>query len=128
MSTHVANACSLQVARMQGSALLRMQGAVICEGPCIVQLMPSVPQVDTASPARSGLAWHPDGSLLAVAGPSHDVVLYERLSWDPVVHLEEGHSGDVDCLHFSPNGAHTLPPSDHRWCMWDYIRAHAWLP
>ena len=66
-------------------------------------------QVDTGSPARSGLAWHPDGSLLAVAGPANNIVLYERLSWHPVVHLEEGHTDAVNCLQFSPNGARTLP-------------------
>ena len=61
-------------------------------------------QVDVGSVARCGLAWHPDGSLLAAAGASNDIVVYERLSWDPVMELQDGHTGPVNCLQFSPNG------------------------
>jgi chromosome transmission fidelity protein 4 len=61
-------------------------------------------QIDRSSHERGGLAWHPDGSLLAVAGTSNNVVIYERLSWDPLYELEDAHSGPVKCLEFSPNG------------------------
>lgn len=60
-------------------------------------------QVDSASPARSGLAWHPDGSLLAVSDTNNGITVYEKLSWDPVIHLD-GHTAPVNCLKFSPNG------------------------
>ncbi len=60
-------------------------------------------QVDTASPARSGLAWHPDGSLLALSDTNNGITLYEKLSWDPIMHLD-GHTAPVNSLQFSPNG------------------------
>ena len=59
--------------------------------------------MDSASPARSGLAWHPDGSLLAVSDTNNGITIYEKLSWDPVTHLD-GHTAPVNCLKFSPNG------------------------
>ena len=69
-------------------------------------------QVDTGSAARNGLAWCADGSLLAVAGPADNIVLYDGLSWTPEGHLDDGHTGAVNCLQFSPNGAqpqHCIP-------------------
>ena len=62
-------------------------------------------QVDGASCARSGIAWHPDGgSLLAVPGRDDDVVFYERLSWAVAFALGGGHAGPVNLVSFSPNG------------------------
>lgn len=60
-------------------------------------------QVDFASPARCGLAWHPDGSLLALSDTSNGITLYEKLSWDPIMHLD-GHTAPMNSLEFSPNG------------------------
>ncbi len=62
-------------------------------------------QVDTASAARSLLAWHPDGSLLAVPGCDNDVTVYERLSWEPTFSLAGQHSAPVNAVCFSPDGA-----------------------
>ena len=56
--------------------------------------------------ARSQLAWHPDGgSLLAAPGTDHDVVLYERMSWEVAFALAGQHTADVSALAFSRNGA-----------------------
>ena len=56
--------------------------------------------------ARSQLAWHPDGgSLLAAPGTDHDVVLYERMSWEAAFALAGQHTADVSALAFSRNGA-----------------------
>lgn len=63
----------------------------------------SCEQVDSASTLRCGLAWHPDGSLLAVSDTNNGVTLYEKLSWDQVIHLD-GHTAPINCLSFSPNG------------------------
>lgn len=73
------------------------------------QYVPNSDQVDVGSASRCGLAWHPDGSLLAAAGASNDIVVYERLSWDPVMELQEGHDSPINCLQFSPNGEYLLP-------------------
>jgi WD40 repeat protein len=54
--------------------------------------------------AKSGLAWHPEGLDLAVAGPDNEIVLYERHNWEAHTHLEEAHSAPVTQLAFSPNG------------------------
>ena len=62
-------------------------------------------QVDTASAARSLLAWHPDGSLLAVPGCDNDVTVYERLSWEPTFSLAGQHSAPINAVCFSPDGA-----------------------
>lgn len=89
---------------------------------------------DHASAHRSRLAWHPDGSVLAVPGaevrhgvvwpvphpyactsasmisPSwmptiqNDIILYERLSWTTIKHLSGSHSKPVNAVSFSPNG------------------------
>ena len=39
-------------------------------------------KADYMSTYRCDVAWHPDGSILAVPGSENDVVLYERLSWE----------------------------------------------
>ncbi|CAL8470187.1 g9729 [Coccomyxa elongata] len=70
----------------------------------------AAPKVDSASPARSGLAWHPDGSLLAVSDTNNGITIYEKLSWDPVIHLD-GHTEPVNCLKFSPNGLYIASAS-----------------
>ena len=62
-------------------------------------------QVDTTSAARSLLAWHPDGSVLAAPGGDHDVTVYERLSWEPAFALAGGHSAPVNAVCFSADGA-----------------------
>ena len=62
--------------------------------------------MDRSSAIRCGLAWHPDGSLLAVAGTNNNVIIYERLSWEPLHQLDDAHTGLVNCLKFSPNGEH----------------------
>lgn len=54
--------------------------------------------------ARVGLAWHPEGLDLALAGPSSDIVMYERHNWQESGHLDGGHSAPVAVLAFSPNG------------------------
>ena len=54
--------------------------------------------------AKSGVAWHPEGLDLAVAGPDNEIVLYERHNWEAHSHLEEAHSEPVTHLAFSPNG------------------------
>lgn len=54
--------------------------------------------------ARAGVAWHPEGLDLAAAGPSNDIVLYERHNWQESSHLDGEHSDTVSCLAFSPNG------------------------
>ena len=61
-------------------------------------------QVDRSSAMRGGLAWHPNGSLLAVAGTNNSIVIYESLSWEPLHQLDDAHTGLVNCLRFSPNG------------------------
>ena len=62
-------------------------------------------QVDHLSPARCGLAWSPDGSMVAVPGHEHDVVCYERLNWKPLLTLRGGHTARVNLVAFSPDGA-----------------------
>jgi WD40 repeat protein len=62
-------------------------------------------QVDPASGRRLSVAWHPDGgTFLAVPGTEQDIVLLERLSWQPASYLTGGHKADVDTIAFSPNG------------------------
>ena len=56
------------------------------------------------SAARCGIAWAPDGSMLAVPGLDHDVVCYERLNWDAACFLRGEHTARVNHVAFSPNG------------------------
>jgi len=60
--------------------------------------------------AKSGIAWHPEGLDLAVAGADNEIVLYERHNWEAHCHLEEAHSAPVTHLAFSPNGGACLLP------------------
>ena len=62
-------------------------------------------QVDHLSPARCGLAWSPDGSMVAVPGHEHDVVCYERLNWKPLLTLRGEHTARVNLIAFAPDGA-----------------------
>ena len=43
--------------------------------------------------------------MLAVPASDNRVVLLERLSWEATTYLEGGHSGRVELITFSPNGA-----------------------
>jgi len=61
-------------------------------------------QVDHLSPARCGLAWSPDGSMVAVPGHEHDVVCYERLNWKPLLTLRGEHTARVNLVAFAPDG------------------------
>lgn len=60
--------------------------------------------MDHQSAARCGIAWHPDGTLLAVPGTEHDVVCYERDEWKPVSYLTGQHTARVNLVTYSPNG------------------------
>lgn len=60
--------------------------------------------MDHQSAARCGIAWHPDGTLLAVPGTEHDVVCYDRDEWKPVSYLAGQHSARVNLVTYSPNG------------------------
>ena len=69
-------------------------------------------QVDPSSLTHPQLAWHPDGGqVLAVPGSDNDVVLYERLNWEPTGEaLQGGHSATITAFAFCPNGAGSLRP------------------
>ena len=62
-------------------------------------------QVDHQSAARCGIAWHPDGTLLAVPGTENDVVCYDRDEWKPISYMAGEHSARVNLITYSPNGA-----------------------
>ena len=72
----------------------------------------AAPRLDPGGPDRAGVAWHPDGSLLALAAPvdgddGASIQLIERLAWTPAAsRLEGGHPSAraVTSLAFSPNG------------------------
>lgn len=55
---------------------------------------------------RHAPSWHPDGgSVLALpVGAEGEVVLLERLSWEPTGYLSGEHSQAVNVVAFSPNG------------------------
>ncbi|KAK9837086.1 hypothetical protein WJX81_001820 [Elliptochloris bilobata] len=97
---------SLQVWHVAGKAELRLPRAA--------------PKVDAASAARSLLAWHPDGSLLAVPGCDNDVTVYERLSWEPAYSLAGPHSARVNAVCFSPDGLYVVTAGQDRLLVvWD---------
>ncbi|PSC69197.1 WD repeat and HMG-box DNA-binding 1 isoform B [Micractinium conductrix] len=79
------------------------------------------PKVELASMSRSQLAWHPDGgSLLAAPGTDHDVVLYERMSWEPAFSLSGQHSADVSLVAFCKNGLYLVSAAaDQAVVLWD---------
>ncbi len=69
-------------------------------------LFPPRCQVDYTSVRRHAPSWHPDGgSVLALpVGAEGEVVLLERLSWEPTGYLSGEHSQAVNVVAFSPNG------------------------
>lgn len=77
-------------------------------------------QVSGKQGARSAIAWHPEGTDLAVPGPDSDVVFYERHNWESSQELHGEHSGPVSVLAFSPNGR--LPPIR----TWKPLLCHSW--
>ena len=70
--------------------------------------------MDHQSAVRCGIAWHPDGTLLAVPGVEHDVVCYDRDDWKPVSYLTGHHTAYVNLVTYSPNGGpSTLCPNPY---------------
>eukprot|EP00808_Paulinella_micropora_P030462 g42653.t1 len=79
-----------------------------------------LPKVDAKEEnQRLGMAWSPDGALLACPGYSQ-VSLLERGSWKPKVHLKNAHTKPVSLLAFSPNGKYLLSSGqDQKLVVWD---------
>ena len=69
--------------------------------------IPFIPwlQVTGKGETRSMLAWHPDGTDLAVPGLEGEVVFYERHNWKVSCTLQGTHTAPVSVLAFSNNGS-----------------------
>lgn len=61
-------------------------------------------QTEASQGRHPVIAWHPDGSLLAVPGADGEVEALERLNWEPRFTLAGEHEGPVNLAAFSPNG------------------------
>eukprot|EP00873_Tetraselmis_striata_P018043 jgi/Tetstr1/438307/TSEL_026874.t1 len=92
----------------------------VTNGKAVFTVKRGAPVTDHFSSERARLAWHPDGSLLAVPGVENDVVLYERLSWQATGHLSNGHSKPINCVSISPNGLYAVTAGrDKAVILWD---------
>eukprot|EP00898_Chlorokybus_atmophyticus_P008326 jgi/Chlat1/8495/Chrsp80S07934 len=67
------------------------------------------------------IAWHPDGTWLAVPSVSgNGVVAYERSTWKPAFCLEGTHTAPVSLLAWSPNGLYLATAgADKHVVLWD---------
>ncbi|GJP74483.1 hypothetical protein CLOP_g5056 [Closterium sp. NIES-67] len=70
---------------------------------------------------RSGVAWHPDGSLLATPGTDSDVVCYDRDTADVMLTLKGVHKSRVAVLAWCPSGRYlaSAGAADGTVAVWD---------
>lgn len=76
-----------------------------------------IPRVGGYTPSLSGLAFSPDGALLAVSAGRKVAHLYDTRTWEPRP-IHEGHAGRIDELRFLDASTVQTRDNGHT-CEWD---------
>eukprot|EP00899_Mesostigma_viride_P003283 jgi/Mesvir1/12956/Mv05969-RA.1 len=98
----------------------------VSEGAAVHTFRDAAPRTDADSLQLNHIAWHPDGSLLAIPSRTgNSIRVYQRGSWKLAFELgaEGAHRDTVTTLRWSPNGLYLASAGmDHMLMLWDVTK------